>query len=77
LSADRSAADSFPRAAGALRAAADVLRIDIDYLVRDPTGFGGRQISTLRTNCLSRIGGPASQYHPWEGLPVWTRDDRH
>jgi hypothetical protein len=30
LSADRSAADSFPRAAGALRAAADVLRIATD-----------------------------------------------
>jgi hypothetical protein len=49
LSADRSAADSFPdRAPRALRAAADVLRIATGPMVQ--LGFSGRQISTVNAH---------------------------
>jgi hypothetical protein len=51
LSADRSAADSFPgRAPLALRSAADVLRI-CDW----SNGFGGRQISTVNGSIATSI----------------------
>ena len=54
LSADRSAADSFPdRAPRALRVAADTVRIATDPTVQ--LGFGRRQISTVSPSIATSI----------------------